>query len=107
MKIKNKNIINALKLKIIDMNNIYIFNDVRFTEYQAELVRQKKEQFRSIAVFPCKLRIMKEHIYMSRSVVFLIIRTGYVADPIRVQLDLWIRFRNPEPHPDPNRQMSS
>jgi hypothetical protein len=38
----------------------------RFTEYQAELVRQKKEQFRSIAVFPCKLRIMKEHIYMSR-----------------------------------------
>ena len=39
---------------------------VRFTEYQAELVRQKKEQFRSIAVFPCKLRILPEHIFTRR-----------------------------------------
>ena len=38
----------------------------RFTEYQAELVRQKKEQFRSIAVFPCKLRILPEHIFTRR-----------------------------------------
>ena len=39
---------------------------VRFTEYQAELIRQKKEQFRSIAVFPCKLRILPEHIFTRR-----------------------------------------
>ena len=38
----------------------------RFTEYQDDLIKQKKEQFRSIAVFPCKLKIMPEHIYMSR-----------------------------------------
>ncbi len=43
-------------------------------------MRQKKEQFRSIAVFPCKLRIMKEHIYMSRSVAFVIVSV-IVADP--------------------------
>merc|ERR1712142_1377254 len=52
-------------VKIFQADIIYHLFD-RFTEYQAELVRQKKEQFRSIAVFPCKLRIMKEHVYMSR-----------------------------------------
>ncbi len=52
-------------------------------------MRQKKEQFRSVAVFPCKLRIMKEHIYMSRSVAF-VIRQGNVVDPGSVQ---WIQFR--------------
>ncbi len=53
-------ILTYIDLKMFDLNYL------RFTEYQAELVRQKKEQFRSIAVFPCKLRVMKEHVYMSR-----------------------------------------
>jgi len=52
-------------VRIFQADIIYHLFD-RFTEYQAELVRKKKEEFRSIAVFPCKLRIMKEHIYMSR-----------------------------------------
>jgi len=52
-------------VRIFQADIIYHLFD-RFTEYQAELVRQKKEQFRSIAVFPCKLRVMKEHVYMSR-----------------------------------------
>lgn len=38
----------------------------RFTEYQKELVRKKKDEFKDIAVFPCKLKIMPENIYMSR-----------------------------------------
>ena len=45
---------------------IYIVLLGRFTEFQAELIRQKKEQFRSIAVFPCKLRILPEHIFTRR-----------------------------------------
>jgi len=52
-------------VRIFQADIIYHLFD-RFTEYQAELVRQKKEQFRDVAVFPCKLKIMKEHIYMKR-----------------------------------------
>merc|ERR1719154_529464 len=52
-------------VKIFQADIIYHLFDM-FTEYQADLVKQKKEQFRSIAVFPCKLKIMPEHIYMSR-----------------------------------------
>ena len=55
----------------------------RFTEYQEDLIKQKKEQFRSIAVFPCKLKIMPEHIYMSRDPIVVgvqvtggVLRTG-------------------------------
>ena len=46
----------------------------RFTEYQAELVRQKKEQFRHIAVFPCKLRILPEHVYTRRDPIVVGVR---------------------------------
>merc|ERR1712223_1877913 len=52
-------------VKIFQADIIYHLFD-RFTEYQAELVRQKKEQFRSIAVFPCKLRILPEHFFTRR-----------------------------------------
>ena len=38
----------------------------RFTEYQEEIVRKKKEQFAKVAVFPCKLRVMADHIYTRR-----------------------------------------
>eukprot|EP00092_Neocalanus_flemingeri_P001088 GFUD01001159.1.p1 GENE.GFUD01001159.1~~GFUD01001159.1.p1 ORF type:complete len:1171 (+),score=535.88 GFUD01001159.1:41-3553(+) len=69
-------------VKIFQADIIYHLFD-RFTEYQDDLIKQKKEQFRSIAVFPCKLKIMPEHIYMSRdpivvgvSVVGGVLRTG-------------------------------
>jgi len=52
-------------VKIFQADIIYHLFD-RFTEFQAELIRQKKEQFRSIAVFPCKLRILPEHIFTRR-----------------------------------------
>ena len=52
------------------------------------MIKQKKEQFRSIAVFPCKLKIMPEHIYMSRySIVSPVCTTPYpilCRDPIVV-----------------------
>jgi hypothetical protein len=67
-------------------------------------VRQKKEQFRSIAVFPCKLRIMKEHIYMSRSVFFIssVFPCKYYQN--RQCCGSRSVFRNPDPYPDPERQ---
>merc|ERR1712055_701965 len=69
-------------VKIFQADIIYHLFD-RFTEYQAELIRQKKEQFKSVAVFPCKLKIMPEHIYMSRDPIVVgvqvtggVLRTG-------------------------------
>jgi len=52
-------------VKIFQADIIYHLFD-RFTEYQAELVRKKKDEFRNIAVFPCKLKIMPENVFMSR-----------------------------------------
>eukprot|EP00092_Neocalanus_flemingeri_P030651 GFUD01033281.1.p1 GENE.GFUD01033281.1~~GFUD01033281.1.p1 ORF type:complete len:1168 (+),score=526.34 GFUD01033281.1:43-3546(+) len=69
-------------VKIFQADIIYHLFD-RFTEYQDDLIKKNKEQFRSIAVFPCKLKIMPEHIYMSRdpivvgvSVVGGVLKTG-------------------------------
>ena len=45
---------------------IGIFTVSRFTEYQADIVKRKKEQFSKIAVFPCKLKMLPDHIYTRR-----------------------------------------
>merc|ERR1711892_973973 len=68
-------------VKIFQADIIYHLFD-RFTEYQDDLIKQKKEQFRSIAVFPCKLKIMPEHIYMSR-------------DPIVVGVQVCVKIESP------------
>jgi len=60
-------------VKVFQADIIYHLFD-RFTEYQAELVRQKKEQFRNIAVFPCKMRILPEHIYTRRDPIVVGVR---------------------------------
>merc|ERR1719447_1447930 len=52
-------------VKIFQADIIYHLFD-RFTEYQADIVKKKKEQFKNIAVFPTKLKIMPDHIYTRR-----------------------------------------
>merc|ERR1712013_46409 len=52
-------------VKIFQADIIYHLFD-RFTEYQADIVKKKKEQFGKIAVFPCKLKMMPDHIYTRR-----------------------------------------
>ena len=49
---------------VIDIVTIAL--STRFTEYQADIVRRKKEQFSKIAVFPCKLKMLADHIYTRR-----------------------------------------
>ena len=39
----------------------------RFTEYQEELIRKKREEFKHTAVFPCKLRVMPNKVFVKRS----------------------------------------
>ena len=45
---------------------VTITPSTRFTEYQADIVKRKKEQFSKIAVFPCKLKMLPDHIYTRR-----------------------------------------
>merc|ERR1712013_359464 len=52
-------------VKIFQADIIYHLFD-RFTEYQADIVKKKKEQFGKIAVFPCKLKMLPDHIYTRR-----------------------------------------
>jgi translation initiation factor 5B len=52
-------------VRIFQADIIYHLFD-RFTEYQADIVKRKKEQFSKIAVFPCKLKMLPDHIYTRR-----------------------------------------
>lgn len=44
-------------VKIFQADIIYHLFD-KFTAYREELKAQKREQFKSIAVFPCKLKVI-------------------------------------------------
>lgn len=46
----------SLGVKIFQADIIYHLFD-KFTAYREELKQKKREEFRSIAVFPCKLRV--------------------------------------------------
>ena len=45
-------------VKIFQADIIYHLFD-KFTAYREELKQQKREQFKSVAVFPCKLKVCK------------------------------------------------
>lgn len=53
-------------VKIFQADIIYHLFD-KFTAYREELKQQKREQFKSIAVFPCKLKVIVEDINRRRS----------------------------------------
>lgn len=46
----------SLGVKIFQADIIYHLFD-KFTTYREELKQKKREEFRSIAVFPCKLKV--------------------------------------------------
>lgn len=47
----------SLGVKIFQADIIYHLFD-KFTAYREELKQQKRDQFKSIAVFPCKLKVI-------------------------------------------------
>ena len=53
-------------VKIFQADIIYHLFD-RFTEYQEELKRQKREEFKHVAVFPCKLKVLPNMVFAKRS----------------------------------------
>ena len=69
-----QNQINFLQADII----YHLFD--RFTAYQEDLKKQKREEFKHIAVFPCKLKILPNFVFNSRDpiVAGFIVEAGVV-----------------------------
>ncbi|EDO38964.1 predicted protein [Nematostella vectensis] len=70
-----------LGVTIFSADIIYHLFD-KFTNYREEQKRKKREEFRSVAVFPCKLRILPQHVYNTRSpiVVGVSIESGVLKE---------------------------
>ena len=66
-------------LKIFQADIIYHLFD-QFTAYQEELKRQKREEFKSVAVFPCKFKVLPNLVFNSRSpiVAGIVVEGGVV-----------------------------
>ena len=54
----------------------------RFTEYQEELKRRKREEFKHLAVFPCKIKMLPNFVFNSRDpiVAGCMIEAGIVRE---------------------------
>lgn len=70
-----------LGVTIFTADIIYHLFD-KFTAYRAELLRKKQEEFKHIAVFPCKLRILPQYIFNSRDpiVMGVVIESGFLKE---------------------------
>ncbi|QQP32267.1 Uncharacterized protein FKW44_024265, partial [Caligus rogercresseyi] len=87
----------SMGVKIFQADIIYHLFD-RFTAYQEEIKREKKEQHKHIAVFPCKLKILPNFVFNSRDpiVAGFTIEAGIVKPgtplcvPSRDRLDIGI-----------------
>ena len=53
-------------VKIFQADIIYHLFD-HFTRYQDELKRQKREEFKDVAVFPCKFKVLPNLVFNSRA----------------------------------------
>ncbi|XP_039966216.1 eukaryotic translation initiation factor 5B [Bactrocera tryoni] len=60
----------SLGVKIFQADIIYHLFD-KFMAYREELKQKKREEFRSIAVFPCKLKILPQFIFNSRDPIVM------------------------------------
>jgi translation initiation factor 5B len=70
---------NSVGVKIFQADIIYHLFD-RFTAHLEELKRQKREEFKHQAVFPCKLRVMPNNVFNSRDpiVAGVVVEAGVV-----------------------------
>lgn len=71
----------SLGVKIFQADIIYHLFD-KFMAYREELKQKKREEFRSIAVFPCKLKILPQFIFNSRDpiVMGVMVENGIVKE---------------------------
>lgn len=69
----------SVGVKIFQADIIYHLFD-KFMAYQEEIKQKKREEFKNIAVFPCKLRVMPQFVFNSRDpiVAGVMIEAGVV-----------------------------
>lgn len=70
-----------LGVKIFEADIIYHLFD-KFMAYREELKQKKREEFKNIAVFPCKLRVLPQFVFNSRDpiVVGVMVEAGIVKE---------------------------
>lgn len=71
----------SLGVTIFTADIIYHLQD-KFIKYREEQKRKKQEEFKNIAVFPCKLRVLPQFIFNSRDpiVVGVSVEAGLVKN---------------------------
>lgn len=71
----------TLGVKIFQADIIYHLFD-KFTAYREELKQRKREEFKNIAVFPCKLRVLPQFIFNSRDpiVMGVMVEAGIIKE---------------------------
>ena len=57
-------------IRVFQADIIYHLFD-RFMAYREEIKKRNKEQYKNIAVFPCKLRILPQHIFNARNPIVM------------------------------------
>lgn len=70
-----------LGVRIFAADIIYHLFDA-FTAYRDELKAQRQQEFKDIAVFPCKIRILPQYIFNSRDpiVMGVVIEAGFLKE---------------------------
>ncbi|XP_017304889.1 eukaryotic translation initiation factor 5B, partial [Diaphorina citri] len=70
-----------LGVKIFQADIIYHLFD-KFTAYREELKAKKREEFKHIAVFPCRLKVLPQFIFNSRDpiVMGVMVEAGIVKE---------------------------
>lgn len=71
----------TLGVRIFSADIIYHLFD-KFMAYRDELKKKRQEEFRHIAVFPCKVRVMPQYIFNSRDpiVVGVCVEAGFIKE---------------------------
>ncbi|XP_074114704.1 eukaryotic translation initiation factor 5B [Cotesia typhae] len=71
----------SLGVKIFQADIIYHLFD-KFIAYREELKQRRREEFKHIAVFPCKFRVLPQHIFNSRDpiVVGVMVEAGVIRE---------------------------
>ena len=70
----------SLGIRIFTAEIIYHLFD-SFMDYRAKYKKGKQEEFKHVAVFPCKLRVLPQYIFNSRDpiVVGVVVEAGFVT----------------------------
>lgn len=71
----------SVGVKIFHADIIYHLFD-NFIKYRDELKQKKRDEFKNIAVFPCKLRILPQHIFNTRDpiVIGVVVENGILKE---------------------------